>query len=324
MTLPSSPDSVSVLTAVSQAVERMKVVLFRPFDVYRWLAIGFCAWLATLGEAFGGGGGGGGRWQAGGDRGRWRGEWERGVEYVRDHFAWILLVVVAVVVVVVVVSVVVLWLSSRGRFMFLHNVALNRADVVHPWQAYRAHGNSLFLFRLAVGLCGFCLIAPFLAALGWAVARMIRVEAVIPGPLLVAVGAAAAVFGLALALALIGKFTKDFVVPIMWLRQARCWNAWGEFLGLLSANLGGFVLYILFHILLTVGIGMAVFLVILLTCCLAGCLLAIPYLGTVLFLPVLVFLRAFSAHYLAQYGPAYDVFRGAGGEAGTPTTITPN
>jgi hypothetical protein len=40
----------------------------------------------------------------------------------------------------------------------------------------------------------------------------------------------------------------------------------------------------------------------------------IPYLGTVLLLPILVFKRAYSLHYLAQYGPQYDVFPSA-----TPT-----
>ncbi|GEM_PF-2401405 len=40
---------------------------------------------------------------------------------------------------------------------------------------------------------------------------------------------------------------------------------------------------------------------------LRGCLLAIPFLGTVLLLPILVFERAYSIHYLAQYGSGYDV-----------------
>jgi hypothetical protein len=34
----------------------------------------------------------------------------------------------------------------------------------------------------------------------------------------------------------------------------------------------------------------------------------IPYIGTVLLLPVAVFKRSYSIYYLAQYGPPYDVF----------------
>jgi hypothetical protein len=48
-----------------------------------------------------------------------------------------------------------------------------------------------------------------------------------------------------------------------------------------------------------------------LTCCIAACLLAIPYLGTVAMLPVLVFFRAYPIHFLAQFGDTYDVFQAA-------------
>jgi hypothetical protein len=44
------------------------------------------------------------------------------------------------------------------------------------------------------------------------------------------------------------------------------------------------------------------------TCCIAGCLMALPYVGTVALLPVLVFKRSYSIYYLAQFGPAYNVF----------------
>ena len=54
--------------------------------------------------------------------------------------------------------------------------------------------------------------------------------------------------------------------------------------------------------------GLLVFAVVIATCCIAGCLMALPYLGTVLLLPVLVFNRAYALHYLAQFGPTFDVF----------------
>jgi len=68
------------------------------------------------------------------------------------------------------------------------------------------------------------------------------------------------------------------------------------------------VLYFLFQILLAMGIGAILLVVILLTCCIAGCLMLIPYIGTVLILPILTFQRAYSAFYLAQFGPDFDVF----------------
>jgi len=47
---------------------------------------------------------------------------------------------------------------------------------------------------------------------------------------------------------------------------------------------------------------------VLVTCCCAGIVLVIPYIGVVLMLPLLVFKRAYSLHFLSQFGSDYDVF----------------
>jgi hypothetical protein len=77
---------------------------------------------------------------------------------------------------------------------------------------------------------------------------------------------------------------------------------------LFRGNVGNFILYFLFQIVLTIVIGMMLLVVVVATCCIAGCFLAIPYLGTVLLLPVHVFNRAYSLSYLAQFGPQFNVF----------------
>ena len=100
----------------------------------------------------------------------------------------------------------------------------------------------------------------------------------------------------------------DFVVPIMFLRCGTCLAAWREFYALLSANPGKFTVYILFQIVLAMAIGALVVVAVLVTCCIAGCLMALPFVGTVLLLPVLIFKRAYPLYYLAQFGPQYDVF----------------
>ncbi|HLX94273.1 MAG TPA: hypothetical protein VKU37_00855 [Verrucomicrobiae bacterium] len=45
------PREISVAEPVSPALEQVKRVLFRPFDLGKWFTIGFCAWLAQLGES---------------------------------------------------------------------------------------------------------------------------------------------------------------------------------------------------------------------------------------------------------------------------------
>jgi hypothetical protein len=107
---------------------------------------------------------------------------------------------------------------------------------------------------------------------------------------------------------LIGKFLKDFVVPVMYIEKSTCMAGWSRFMSVLSANKGRFALYILFQIVISMAIGAIVMAVVLVTCCCAACILGIPYIGTVLMLPLLVFERSYSLYYLGQYGPEFDVF----------------
>lgn len=194
--------------------------------------------------------------------------------------------------------------------MFLDNVATNRAEVVRPWQVHRRVGNSLFWFRLLLGVVGFLLFCVFAAVGVGAALPLFRgdVPNLLSIAVLVVIGLLWVLFGLGLVV--VAKLTKDFVVPIMWLRGCDWRAGWSEFGTLLKARPGAFVLYLLFHLLLTLVMGILVIGLILMTCCIAGCLLAIPYLGTVLFLPVLVFFRSFSVCFLAQFGPEYNVFLG--------------
>jgi hypothetical protein len=94
----------------------------------------------------------------------------------------------------------------------------------------------------------------------------------------------------------------------MFLRRQRCLSAWKELGTLISGHAGVFILYFLFQIVLAMAIGVIVFGAVIITCCIAGCLMALPYLGTVLLLPVLMFKRCYSLYFLAQFGRDYDVF----------------
>lgn len=307
---PAEP-TVSVAFPIPKAFDWMKRILFQPFDLYRWLVIGFTAWLASLGENWSGGGGTGGGRQNGGTGVQWepRELWNEARSYIADNITWLIPTLVVVVFAAIALGILILWVSSRGRFMFLHNVALNQADIVAPWHAFEKHGNSLFVVRLIVGLAALVLSLPLLIVLGAASIPMMNSGALAFGGVVFAAAAILGLMVLGVVYALFEKLTKDFVVPIMWMRQPSCRIAWAEFWTLLRSHLGHFALYILFHILLTVGAGVLIFAVILLTCCIAGCFFALPYLGTVFLLPFFVFFRSYSLLYLAQYGPGFSVFQ---------------
>ena len=294
---------ISVLDPIAPALERVKTILFKPFDLGKWFVIGFCAWLAYLGK--GGGGGGNGP------------NFHRNVKpdqaldqakhFITENLVWIVPVAIFVVMLIVVLWLVLTWLSSRGRFMFLHCVAQNKAEVKNPWTKFRQHANSLFLFRIVLGMIGFlAVVLPILLG----IIALIAVFSAAPhvGIVLGLVMLAMVLFVVSIVLLLISKFTMDFVVPIMFLRTTSCTAAWREFLTLLSANKARFAIYILFQILIKMCISVIVLAAMCVTCCCACCLLSIPYIGTVLLLPILVFERSYSLHYVRQFGPQFDVF----------------
>jgi hypothetical protein len=301
-----------VAEPVSPALERVKLMLFQPFDLGKWFVIGFCAWLAYLGEGGGGGGGGGNFGNNFGNHSHETGaDFRHGLEqawgYVLNHLYWIIPVAALVILLCLALGILFLWLNCRGKFMFLHCVALNKAEVVEPWNKFAREGNSLFWFRIVLGLIGAVLTLPLLVTIAVMILRMVFRGEPDVGGIVTVVGLVLAFFFLAIVFAVIKKFTVDFVVPIMFLRSGKCRAAWKEFYGLLSAHPGQFALYILFQIVLSMAIAVLVMMILVVTCC-CCCLMLLPYISTVLLLPVLIFKRAYPLYYLAQYGSQYDVF----------------
>ncbi len=298
-----STQTVSVIDPIGKAIDRVKAVLFDPFELGKWFIIGFCVWLAMLGQ----GGGGGGGFNPGGGHGGTSPAQAK--VWILEHLTLIISIGLGIFVVGLVIGIVFLWLSSRGRFMFLHCIAENKAEVKVPWHKFRDQANSLFVFRLVLGIIGFTCIALFI---GMIIAAIILLS---KGSRYAAPGLIAGIVVVTLisilvgiVFALIKKFTKDFVVPIMYLRGCRCLDAWGEFWHLLGANKGRFTLYILFYIVISIAIGAIKVALGCITCCCACCIMGIPYIGTVALLPLFVFGRSYSLYYLAQYGGQYDVF----------------
>ena len=311
---------ISVVEPLTPAIERVKTILFRPFDLGKWFVIGFCAWLAELGKPKGGNGGGGGD---GGPRFSFRGrpDFDEFVEsakeaietariYVEQNMHWIVPVAIIGSVVVIIIWILLVWLSSRGRFMFLHCVVENKAEVSVPWYKFDRHANSLFVFRIVLGLINFVAVV---VAIFTGIILFFGAANVGSGPAAVVIVISVFVLMIALAIVmyLIQKFTTDFVVPIMFLRTTSCTAAWSEFLTILTANSGRFILYVLFQIAIWFVIGIIIVAMICVTCCCAACILGIPYVGTVLLLPILVFQRSYSLYYLRQYGRAFDIFGAA-------------
>ena len=321
--LASRPREISVTEPLGPAYARMKLVLFQPFDAGKWLIIGFCAWLAQLGDSGGGGGYGyNNHTFADKDAHPWeqiRHAYFLAHDYVLINLAWIVPVAAFAALLLLGLCLLFIWLSSRGKFMLLHCIAENRAEIEVPWDKYGQVANRLFLFRLVLWLAGMILILPILILMIVLIVRKAVAEEFDFASIFPLVGLSCGLAVVVVGLSLVQKFLLDFVVPILYLRGGACLAAWREFFQLLGAHAGVFVLYILFQILLALVLGMLVIWIVLLTCCTAGCLLALPYIGTVILLPILVFKRAYALLFLAQFGPAYNVFPPAAPPPPPPT-----
>ena len=296
--------AISVTEPIGWALTRTGRMLFKPFEWRKWFVLGFCAWLANLGEGgganFNPGGGGPGRRSGGGP-----GPFDPVLDWGREHVGLVILVAVVALVAFLAIGLVLTWLSSRGKFMFLDGVVRNRGAVVEPWHRFRTPGNSLFGFRVAFGLAALAVVL-LIAGAGLAIAwpdiqaerfGVMAVAAIVVTSLLL--------IPAMLVLVLIGALLKDFVVPVMYLRGVRALAAWGIlWREVLPGHVGKIVLFYLMRIVL--GLGIAV--VAIVATCFTCCLTIIPYLGTVILLPIFVFMRSYSVYFLQQFGPGWQFF----------------
>jgi hypothetical protein len=306
------PRQISVLEPIGAAFEKTTDILFHPFDLQKWFVLGFCAWLSTFGDR--GGGGGGGRFNVGGSHQPVRQELDQLKDGILEHLPVVISVAAVVFVLVVAIALVVMWLRSRGQFMFLHGVARNVGEVVEPWKRYAKQANSLFLFYIVLGLIGLMVTLLLVVPLIITIATLAEsdFQLLTPPAVFLSVGLVLGLIGFIIAMTVVRVLTKDFVVPIMYLQGCSVTEGWKRFWPLCRSHLGTFALFILTLIVINMAITMLVVLLILMTCCVAACILIIPYLGTVALLPIFVWRRAYSALLLAQFGPEYDVFAAPG------------
>ena len=298
----------SAADAISQAVERSKQLLF-PFKPEKWFALGFTVFLAQCGEGnfnsvqmpsspFGGGS----RSipSSGGLPADFRKMVEDVLRTLNTDLALYVGLAIGTALVGLGLSIFILWFSSRAKLMLVESVVWDRVDVGQQWSRSAELGASLFKFRLWIGLAGWLLLFGSVALgilVGFADLKAGNVFGphAVMGYALFALAAVLLGFPLAIATLLL----DDFVVPLMVVRNVRVGEAWRICRDeVLSGNIGGLVLFYVLRFVLSIGIAIAVFVLSCITCCISR----IPYLGTVLVLPIFVFWRAYSLYYMEQLG----------------------
>jgi len=294
---------------ISRAWLRMKILLMRPFDIGSWFVLGFSAFLAGLAES---GNSFGSNFSRNLDEDFSYDDLGDFLHSFGDSFQDYLNtglglgLIMFIGVVVLTISILLIWLSSRGKFIFLDNLVHNRTEITRPWSELAPQADSLFFWQLGyalicltvLGLCG------LFAGLLFGTLETVNISWVIVVPLVVLAGTIA--FILVVALLYIDFFLTAFVVPIMHRERIGTMAAWSRFLRVFRNHPGSFfmsgLLYLVLSIAGTVALGLAG----LLTCCIGLVMMAIPYVGNVITLPLSVFLRYFTLDFLGQFG---DEFR---------------
>lgn len=297
--------TIAFLEPLSRAWNRMKLALFSPFDLNKWFVVGFNAFLAGLTEGQHGSGGS----RAGGDMSfrEFLGLPHRGWEWLMNHPGW-LLFGIFVCLFLVIIGIVLLWLSSRGVFMFLDNVVQNRAEIAKPWKQFRKEGNSLFVWRLVFSLISVAFFIALIVFFFVAASSLYEASYERHVPIALIVGLAFLALVVILVIGYISLFLKDFVAAIMYKNSMTATQAWRRFLPLFDKFPLHFILYGILVFFIMIVFVMSVIFAGLVTCCIGWLVLIIPYLGTVVTLPVWYTLRAFSLEFLAQFGPDYSLF----------------
>jgi hypothetical protein len=306
---------IEIFKPFEEAFELTKKILFQPFDLGKWCVIGFAAFLAgganfSFGFRFPFSGG---NWNFRSSSYASSG----GAPFLQgEQMQWWIIALIAVVFLIVFLVVLVLsWIKARGVFIFTDCVVHNRAAIVEPWKEFRREGNSFFLFTWLIVLLFLAIVA--VAALAFILpiilagkdANLRNVSVIIGLSLFCAI-----VFSAAIVWSLIAHF----MVPIMYRRRCRAALAFRASVSLIMTYPAPIILYFLFLILLVIGCGVIGCVTTCLTCCIA----ALPYVGTVILLPIFVLLRSFLLRFLRQFGSDYDVW--AGVQQAEPPVLPPS
>jgi hypothetical protein len=295
--------SVSPIDAAQQALQHTRRQLF-PFRFERWLALGFAAFLDQCGRTQAGFSGGfPGGWEEGGGDQRSPGEvLSQAAAWLGEHVMLVMAVAAVVLVLILCFTALLLWINSRGVFVYLDAVATGRSDISRPWREHADKADSYFAWSFGLSLGALTGIILMLVTAAIVIFRVFRGQGSLGGGLVVALvvlGSLLLIFVLSFTLASVAL--RDFVAPMQMRTGLSCGACIGLFLGLLRQYPGALVVYVLLKIVFYMVLALAVTVAACVTCCCA----LIPVVTQTLLQPAFYFERAWSLFLLRPMG--YDL-----------------
>jgi hypothetical protein len=286
---------IEIFKPFGEAFELTNKILFQPFDLKKWFVIGFAAFLSghfagvglNFPSPFG------------------KFESHRGTqEVISPHLEqwkpWLSVGIGLFALLIFAFVIALTWLKARGNFIFTDCVVRNQPAIAGPWREYRNEGNSYFLFLFAVIFAVLLLTGLMVASvIGLAWSKESTSETIS----ITSIGLLAFLFVLWVSIVIFVSVATYFMVLVMYRRRCRAVEAFRDVTQLIWHHLGSFLLFCLFGIVLVLAV-LVIGAIVTCTCCLA----ALPYVGTVILLPLFVCLRAFALIFFRQFGADYDVW----------------
>lgn len=300
---------ITYIDPFSRAWKRMTKALFKPFDIKKWFVVGFTAFLAGLMD-----------WYNGGNKVEkdYHHDFNGFKDFIEfphtawnwllDNTGWAALIFIGIVIIAGII-VLLTWLSSRGKFMFLDNVIHDKAQVTKPWYDFRDQGNSLFLWRLCFGLISIFIMFLFVFQSLSIAYNIYETDFPRHVPFMTIAGMILLGALLILIIAFINMLVNSFIVPIMYKSGMTTMQTWNKFLPLLSRYLLYFIIFGLLMFVIHIVLLMCIVVFGFFTCCIGFVLLVLPYISSVVLLPVSYTLRAYSVEFLAQFGSEYSLIQ---------------
>ena len=312
-------NKVDYVEPLKSAWEKTKDLLFNPFNFRSYLMIGFCAWLASLFE---------GRAYmlsvsvkdsfmtfasavaAGGASAQCNPSLPaiRNGEESLGFLLGVLVIFIFAALIGIVLAFVLSWVEARFEFIFLDRALNGKSELGASWKRFAACGNSIFLWRIIVGLL-YGILSLIIMAVSAAlfvpwILKCVETKAFsMPGLSAVSglVFFAVSFFIVVLAMALLSFFMKQFVIPIMYRDDLRAWAAFCVFIKIFRKSGLHFIIFAVIYGFCFFLVSLAVLLFSFVTFGLSSILLMIPYVWALVLLPVLVFFRLYSVEFLRQF-----------------------
>lgn len=326
----------------SRAWNRMLEILFKPFDLALWFALGFSAWMANLFEGYSSPLSYNFSFPKGAHADKFFRDFlhlkEKSFESInffckatseiakasdssgREGLFFIITFVVIFFVVLIFFTLAFMiaaaWLKNVFEFIFIDNLLSSQFTLSGSWKRYRALGTSAFIWQIF-----FYLILSLISLVIWGAAAAIcfpwlkacwEARSFLPPDLSISISGG---FFLLLSFALtllawcVNIVFRQFVIALMYKNEVGAIEGWSVFFNLTRNRRVEIVKFFFAWAGLKIVAWMAVSIIALLTCCILWIVFMFPYLWAVLTLPILVFFRLYSLEFISQFGgPESDFF----------------